>query len=305
MDKKKIAVIGSVNMDIVVNVPYMPAVGETILGYSFKTVPGGKGANQAFTAARLNGDVCMVGKVGMDEFAQPLLDNLKRVGVNVDGIKKQEDTHSGLAFIYVSKEGDNNIVVVPGANGRIFKEDLEQYKGLIEGSDIILLQLEIPLDTVFYAIDIAHEMGKFIILNPAPAPDSIPDSVLKKIDIITPNETELQKLIGSKIDSMESIKEGANVLLSKGVKTVVVTLGDKGAALVTENEFLHFLVPKVETIDTTAAGDSFTAAIAVALSEGRSMEEAIIFAGKVASIVVTREGAQTSIPSRYEVERTV
>lgn len=303
MSKGKIMVIGSLNMDLVVNVPYMPKVGETILGYSFKTIPGGKGANQAFAASKLGGEVYMIGKVGTDEYGQMEVESLKSAGVNTQSIEKQAGMHTGLAFIYVNDEGDNNIVVVPGANSMCSKEYIDRHRPLMEECDIIILQLEIPFETVSYAVELAKQMNKTVILNPAPAPDCIPENILEKVDIITPNETELQKITQHETNSLEDIRKAANIILSKGVKTVIVTWGEKGAVLVTENECTHYPVQKVKVVDTTAAGDSFTAAVAVALSEKKGMNEAIEFANKVASIVVTREGAQTSIPQRDEVEK--
>lgn len=300
MKKGKITVIGSLNMDMVVNVPYIPKVGETISGYSFKTIPGGKGANQAVAAAKLNASVYMIGKVGTDQYGEILTNNLKNAGVNVEGVKKEENIHTGLAFINVNNEGNNNIVVVAGANGTCSKRDIDMYKHIIEDSDMIVLQLEIPIDTIIYAVDMAKSMGKTVILNPAPAV-KLPDNLLEKVDIITPNETELEILSGSKVESLEDVKTAAKVLLDKKVKSVVVTIGDKGAVMVDEDEFLHVSVQKVDVVDTTAAGDSFTAALAVGLCQGMSYKEAIEFACKVATVVVTREGAQTSLPTIDEV----
>lgn len=303
MEKSKILVIGSLNMDLVVNVPYMPKVGETILGHTFKTIPGGKGANQAFAAARLGGNVSLIGNVGNDEYGAQLVNNLNRVGVNVDSVKKQSDTHTGLAFIYVNDDGDNNIVVVSGANKNCSREFVKENIKLIEESEIVILQLEVPLDTVSYVLETAKELRKMVILNPAPAPEYFPEELLRNIDIITPNESELQKLTGIEVNTIDEMVKAAKVLLSKGVKTVIVTCGEKGAIVVEDDNHTHFPVPKVKAIDTTAAGDSFTAAVAVALSEKRSMAYAIEFANRVAAIVVTREGAQTSIPTREEVDK--
>ncbi len=301
MGKCKLLVVGSLNMDLVVDVPYMPQVGETILGYGFNMIPGGKGANQAYAAAKLGAQAYMLGCVGKDEYGQILLKNLNGAGVNIESVEKQAGINTGTAFIYVNKEGNNNIVVVPGANSACSKEYIKRYKELFEYCDIIMLQCEIPMDTVSYVIETARKMNKTIILNPAPAPDHLPESILKMVDILTPNESELHKLTGIKTDTIDNIREAAGMLLSKGVKSVVVTWGDKGAVLVRGNICQHYPVKDVKVVDTTAAGDTFTAAVAVAISEGKSLDEAIEFANKASTIVVTRAGAQTSIPSRDEV----
>lgn len=301
MQTKKILVVGSLNMDLVVKVPRMPKVGETLLGYSFVTTPGGKGANQAFAASRFGGDVTMIGKVGTDEYGQILLNNLKASGVNVDGISTEQGINTGLAFIYVNDEGDNSIVVVPGANMKFDIDDIENYKAIIKDCDILIAQLEIKADFVFRLLEIAKKMGKTVILNPAPAPLSIPDEVLRNVDILTPNESELQRLTGKETNTIEEIKDAAEFLLRKGVGRVIVTWGEKGAVLIDSSGCRQFPARNVRVVDTTAAGDSFTAAVAVAISEGRSLPEAITFANMAASIVVTREGAQASIPSRDEI----
>lgn len=305
MDKARLLVVGSLNMDLVVDVPYMPGVGETVLGRGLKMVPGGKGANQAYAAAKLGGETYMLGCVGSDEYGQILIDSLKSAGVNTQSIGKQTGVNTGTAFIYVNEEGDNSIVVVPGANSTCSKEYIERHKNFIEDCDIIILQCEIPIDVVEYTVDIARRMNRKVILNPAPAPDHFPEEILKKVDILTPNESELHKLTGKKADTLEDIREAAGMLLSKGIKSVIVTWGDKGAVLVEGDSCRHYPVEKVKVVDTTAAGDSFTAAVAVALSEGKSLDEAVKFANKVATIVVTRPGAQTSIPSRDEVDNII
>lgn len=302
MQKGMILVVGSLNMDLVVEVAEMPKVGQTILGKSFKTIPGGKGANQAFAAGQLGGKVTMIGSVGSDDYGKSLIQSLKYAGVKTNGVEIQPSAHTGLAFIYVNSAGNNNIVVVSGANGLCTGDIIDKYIELVRQSDIIIVQFEIPMDTVRYLLDIAQQYHKLVILNPAPAPDKIPDDIIEKIDIITPNETELETLSGYASNSLENIVQAAQNFIIKGVKSVIVTWGDKGAVLIEKDRYKHFPAMKVKAVDTTAAGDSFTAAVAVALSEGRGIDEAIGFANKVASIVVTRQGAQTSIPSREEVD---
>ncbi len=288
-------------MDFVVDVPYMPKVGETIIGNGFKTIPGGKGANQAFACAKLGGETYMLGVVGNDEFGGELIASIGGAGVRTDCIKKSAEARTGLAVIYVNSEGNNNIVVVPGANNLCTVEYIKQHTALIEECGIIVMQCEIPFETIEYVMDIAKSMNKTIILNPAPAPKHLPKHLLEKIVIITPNESELQSITGCEIETLEQMVRGSEKLLADGVKTVVFTWGENGSVCVTRDGYEHFPAHRVSAVDTTAAGDSFTAAIAVALSEGKDMADAIRFASKVASIVVTRKGAQPSIPSRKEV----
>ncbi|AZK48052.1 ribokinase [Paenibacillus lentus] len=302
MGAGKILVIGSINMDLVLRVPYIPQVGETLLGSSVKRVPGGKGANQAVTAAKLGADVSMLGKVGGDEFGGPLIDNLRQAGVDTDHIELVSEASSGLAVIQVNDEGNNSIVVLLGANDLCNRDYVKAHEKLIEAADIVILQMEIPYEAVYEAVELASKHSKIVILNPAPAPVSIPDDVLGKLDYLIPNETELQKLSGLPVDSIAAAEEAAKVLLAKGVSSLIVTLGSNGSLYVNVNESVHIPACTVKAVDTTAAGDSFVAAFAVGLSEGKNVQEAITFATKVSSIVVTRAGAQTSIPERSEVD---
>lgn len=302
MKKPNILVIGSLNMDLVIRVPHMPAIGQTILGRSTDRIPGGKGANQAYAAAKLGGSVAMMGKVGQDEDGKTLVNNLRNAGVETGFIGVEPSGFTGIACIYVNDEGDNTIVVTPGANEKCDLKYIQDNHGAIEAADILLLQMEIPADAVYHAIRMARKYGKTVILNPAPAPSFIPADVLEQIDFLIPNETELQKLTGTDLRSEQDAAKAARTLIAKGVKNVIVTLGEKGALLVTREEAVHFPVPRVTAVDTTAAGDAFIAAFAVELSEGKACSDAISFANKVAAIVVTRRGAQTSIPDRREVQ---
>lgn len=302
MDKKNIVVIGSLNMDWVIPVNHTPVEGETILADGYTEVPGGKGANQACAAGKLKGNVSMLGLVGDDEIGDKLINNLKLVNVDVSRIKKSENINSGLALINVNSKGNNSIVVLPGANGRCDIKYIEKNIDIIEKSDIVLLQMEIPIETVEYVITVSKNLKKQVILNPAPAPDSLTDEVLRNIDILTPNETELEKISGKNVKTVEDAIEASKSLLSRGVKNIIATLGEKGALLVNKDEVKEFKALKVDAVDTTAAGDSFNGAMAVYLSEGHTISEAIEFANKVSSIAVTRKGAQTSIPERSEIE---
>ena len=301
MKKAKILVIGSLNMDWIIEVSHTPVVGETIMGHFSKEVPGGKGGNQAYTIASLGGDVTLLGAVGNDATGKTLLDTLNHAGVNTSGVELREDIQSGMALIYVNNEGDNTIVVLPNANQTVTKEQIHLSKKLIEEAKIIVLQMEIPHEAVYEAIHFAYDLGKTIILNPAPAPSSIPNEILSKIDYLTPNQTELERLSGYSIHTMEDTVRAAKVLLKKGVKHVITTLGEKGALLVSTEHTTHFPGYPAHVVDTTAAGDSFNGAIAVYLSEGKNLDEAISFANRVASITITRSGAQSSIPCRSEL----
>ncbi|MDU1412267.1 MAG: ribokinase [Clostridium sp.] len=302
MDKKNIVVIGSLNMDWVIPVNHTPVEGETILADGYTEVPGGKGANQACAAGKLKGNVSMLGLVGDDEIGDKLINNLKLVNVDVSRIEKSENINSGLALINVNSKGNNSIVVLPGANGRCDIKYIEKNIDIIEKSDIVLLQMEIPIETVEYVITVSKNLKKQVILNPAPAPDSLSDEVLSNIDILTPNETELEKISGKNVKTVEDAIEASKSLLNRGVKNIIATLGEKGALLVNKDEVKEFKALKVDAVDTTAAGDSFNGAMAVYLSEGHTISEAIEFANKVSSIAVTRKGAQTSIPERSEIE---
>lgn len=298
---KKILVVGSLNMDMVANVDHIPVVGETILTNSLTLIPGGKGANQAYAAGRLGAEVTMLGAVGSDSYADMLMESLKSAGVAVDSILRKEDTSTGVAMIAVNAEGDNSIIVISGANAVLTPEDIETKIEILKGSDIVILQLEIPLETVLYTAKMAKSFGKMVILDPAPVPKEFPEELYQYVDIIKPNETELSMLTGLS-STGDDIVNGARELKNRGVRDVMVTLGDKGVYIDSE-ECGAYLVPghKVNAVDTTAAGDTFTAALAIMLAQGKNIKEAAEFANYVSSIVVTRKGAQSSIPTLEEV----
>lgn len=295
----KIVVVGSINMDLVTHVHHLPKAGETISSHSFQLIPGGKGANQAVAAARLGAHVSMVGMVGTDENGSTLLAGMSDSKVHVEGVSRQGTT--GMAFINVSDDGENNIVLVPGANALVSVEHIEQNIALLEQSDVILLQLEIPLAAVLHVAKRATEMGKLVILNPAPACE-LPSELLSVVHTVTPNETELEILTGMPVTTEEEVQTAARKLLESGPKRAIVTMGEKGALLVTADKATYIPAYPVEPVDTTAAGDSFTAAFAVGITKGMSEEEAASFASKVAALVVTKEGAQPSLPMIEEVE---
>lgn len=299
---KRILIIGSLNMDIVIEMKRMPLIGETVLGKNLTYVPGGKGANQAYAAGKLGGKVTMLGCVGDDSLGQKLKDNLAKSGTNVSYIRNIEGKSTGTAVIYVNGDGDNSIVVISGANEACDVEYLKQNEVLFAESDYVMFQMEIPYETIFYGIGRAKELGKTVILNPAPAPDSLPEDIWEKIDYLTPNETELLKLTGQQEMTMDNIRNGAHVLLEKGVKNILVTLGEKGVLFVNDKEEKLYPARKVTAVDTTAAGDCFNGAFITGLAEEMGFEEAIVFANLASSLAVTRKGAQSSIPGRDELE---
>lgn len=297
----KILVVGSLNVDMVMNVDHMPAEGETILCDGMTLVPGGKGANQACAAGRLGTDVAMLGAIGDDDYGALQLKSLSEAGVEVGGLLKKEGQNTGTAFITVNKSGNNSIVVAPGANSAFRPEDIEANRALIEQCEIMILQLEIPLDTVCYAAKLAKSLGKTVILDPAPVPEHFPEELYEYVDIVKPNETELGMLTGI-AEAQKHLTEAAQVLKARGVKNVLVTLGGDGVYINPESgEEIRIPACKVKAVDTTAAGDSFTAALAAMLLNGESLEAAAEFANRVSAIVVTRKGAQSSIPTIDEV----
>lgn len=296
--KKGILVIGSLNMDLSIDLAKMPVTGETILGRGIAYKAGGKGANQACAAGKLGGRVRMLGCVGQDEFGQKLVKSLSESGVETDYIKESRDLPTGTAVIYVDDNGDNSIVVIPGANMACDIEYLKAQDEQFHWCDYVVLQMEIPYEAVWYSVKRAKELGKMVILNPAPAPDEIPEEILSLVDYLTPNETEIIALNGK---SKDDIREGAEKLLSRGVSNVIATLGDRGALLVNQYGETFYPARKVVSVDTTAAGDCFNGAMVAALAEGQSEAEAILFANIASSIAVTRKGAQESLPIREEV----
>ena len=303
--RKGILNIGSLNMDMVIGMQCMPLIGETVLGNGLSYIPGGKGANQACASSKLGGEVIMLGCVGADSMGASLLESLKQCGTDISYIRAIREVPTGMASIYVDENGDNSIVVVSGANACCSVEYLKEHDFLFQDAEYIMLQMEIPYDAVFYAIERASELKKTVILNPAPAPDALPDGIWNKIDYITPNETELLKLSGLGEMSPEAIEEGARRLLEKGVKHVLVTLGDKGVLYKDANETWICPTRTVAAVDTTAAGDCFNGAFVTALAEGIPVRQAVRFANTAASVSVTRKGAQNSIPLRGEVDSLI
>lgn len=297
---KKVLVIGSLNMDFSINLNKLPLSGETVLANDLTLVPGGKGANQAYALGKLGANVSMIGAIGNDEYGKILIENLKSVNVNTNGIKVIDGEKTGCAFVNVDKSGENNIVVVGGSNLLVDKKLIDENINLIDEADIIVMQLEIPLDVVAYVKEIALSKNKVVIIDPAPAQYNI-EEILDGVDIIKPNNTELEIISGMKIYNDNDIVKAAKKMIKSGVKNVIVTLGKDGSLLVNKDKNKRFETIKVDAVDSTAAGDSFIAGLALSLSEGKDLEKAIKFGHIVSSYSVTKKGAQSSIPSKEEL----
>lgn len=296
---KKIVVIGSSNTDMVIKSDKLPNPGETILGGEFLLNPGGKGANQAVTVARLGGKVTFIAKIGSDAFGKNSINLYSSEGINTEFIFSDPEKPSGVALINVNESGENCIVVAPGANGLLSVEDIEKAKCEIESADILLMQLEIPLSVVEYSAKLAYDKGVKVILNPAPASE-LPNFLLKCLYIITPNKNEAEALSGIKITDIDSAKSAATVIREKGVDTVIITMGESGA-IICGDQLQQIPAVNVKTVDTTAAGDVFNGALSVALAEDKNIVDAVIFACKCAALSVTKLGAQSSIPYRNDI----
>lgn len=296
-----IVVVGSLNMDMVVKVDRRPDRGETVLGNGFFMSPGGKGANQAYAAGALGASVTMIGRLGEDVFADAIRNNLAKVGVDTSTVDTVPTDSSGVALISIDSEGDNSIIVAPGVNMSITADDIRAKESIIKQAKLLIVQLEIPLEAVMEAVEIAHQHGVQVLLDPAPA-QPLPDHLLQMIDYITPNQTEILQLTGVEVTDADSAKDAADVLLNKGVKTVFAKLGSKGVTIVTSNQLETCSGYEVAVLDTTAAGDAFAGAIGTAIVEGKDVCEAAKFANAVGALTVTRYGAQQSMPNRQETE---
>lgn len=297
----KIVVVGSSNTDMVIKSERIPVPGETIMGGEFMMNPGGKGANQAVAASRLGGDVTFVAKIGNDIFGQQAVEGYKKDGINTEFIFTDKDNPSGVALITVDNKGENCIVVASGANGTLDRRDIDMARREIESADIVLMQLEIPMDTVCYVAEMAAVKGIKVVLNPAPAV-KLSDQLLSNVYMLVPNETEAEILSGIKITDYESAYKAASAISSKGVDIVVITMGARGALVKHGDKFYEIPSVKVKAIDTTAAGDTFCGALCVALSEGTDVVKAVEFANRCAAVSVTRMGAQSSVPYRSEID---
>jgi len=291
-------------MDLVVKAARIPAPGETILGGEFLMVAGGKGANQAVAAAKLGAKVFFVARLGNDLFGRKSLDNFRLEGLDTTYVSLTSDAPSGVALIAVDQAGNNAIVVAPGANARLSPDDVRRAEAEIRSAGAVVAQLEVPMATVQCVAEIAHDAGVPFLLNPAPAQWLSP-SLLKVVSVLTPNESEARILTGVEVVDANSARKAAEMLLSTGVKAVIVTLGSKGFLLAEGNTTELVPAMEVQAVDTTAAGDAFAGSLAVGLAQGQSLREAALFANRVAAFSVTRLGAQPSMPTRSELEEFI
>jgi ribokinase len=298
---KKIAVIGSLNMDLVATAERFPNPGETLIGKEFRTFPGGKGANQAVAVGRLQADVAMVGMIGDDLYGKQDLLNLEENGVNHQAVGIAPGTSSGIALIEVDGSGENQIVIIPGANYAVDWQFIDEQTEFLSGYDIFLFQLEIPLDTVIHAIKKLKEQGKIVIIDPAPA-RVLPDEIYPYFDYLTPNETEIGLLAQQKAESPEEMLAAANVLIAKGVGAILLKVGKDGAYIINAAGTVHVPGYEVKAVDTTGAGDSFNAGFAVALSRGGDLYENVRFANAVGALATTAQGAQSAMPDWKQVQ---
>ncbi len=302
MKKEGVLVVGSANMDLVVQCNRFPLPGETIFGNSFQMFPGGKGANQAVSCAKLGMKTYFLGKLGEDEFGTSLAKTMRDDGVDLSLLLRDTSEHTGTALITVDSDGQNKIIVISGSNMKLTSKDVRGKKNKFSEVNIVLTQLEIPIDTVVETARLAKENDALFILNPAPACE-IPEGIYPLIDYLTPNETEIQMLSNLMVSDEHSAEEAAKVLLERSVQNIIITLGEKGALLVNKYHTRLFPTNKVNVVDTTAAGDAFNGALAYSLAKGKTSDDAILFANKVASISVTRMGAQSSMPTLNEIRR--
>jgi len=300
MNTPKIVVVGSSNTDMVIKLERLPAPGETIIGEEFLMAAGGKGANQAVAAAKLGGDITFIARVGSDVFGKQAIQNFQNEGINTDFIIADKENASGVALIYVDKKGENTIAVASGANSKLSIEDVKAAEHEIRNADLMLLQLEIPLETVRYAAQLALEAGVKVVLNPAPAKE-LDETLLRTITILTPNESEAELLTGIKVDDEKSAIRAAEVLKERGVSEIVITMGAKGSFLMRDNKAVLIPTKKIKAIDTTAAGDAFNGALSYALAKKETLDKAVRFANLVGALSATKLGAQPSMPTYDEV----
>ena len=298
----KIVIVGSLNMDLVIRAQRLPRPGETLAGETFATVPGGKGANQAVAAARLGGSVAMIGCVGADAYGDQLRAALLTEGVDCQALTSIDGLPTGIASIVVDAASQNAIVIVAGANGQLTPASIERHDALLAAADIVICQLEVPTATVHRTLARAHELGKTVILNPAPAAGPLPVEWYPLIDYLIPNESEAQALTGVAVESIAIAEQAAAMMLAAGVGGVIITLGERGTLHATAQGFEHVPAPVVRAVDTTAAGDTFVGGFAAALASGHDESAAIRFGQLAAALSVTRAGAQPSIPTYDEVK---
>jgi len=299
-----ILVVGSSNTDMIIKVPRIPKPGETILGGKFSKAAGGKGANQAVAAARSGGDVTFVARVGQDMFGDNAIQGFEENSIVTDHVFRDPEAPSGVAEIFVSEDGENSIAVAPGANSNLSPQDIAKSEDAINSADILLMQLEIPLETVQAAADLAYKKGATIILNPAPATD-LPNELLEKLTILTPNESEAELLTGIKVVDQASAEKAAKKLQNMGVQKVIITMGKAGAYVLSDGFSGIVSGYQVDAVDTTAAGDVFNGALSVAIAQDKPLNEAVKFANAAAALSVQKLGAQPSAPNRAEIDKFI
>lgn len=297
----EIAVVGSLNMDLVVRTEEMPRPGETVHGQEFTTIPGGKGANQAAAAARLGAEVEMIGRVGEDDFGTNILDNMRAQGVGISHIVRDPEVASGIAMIIVDRAGENSIVVAPGANGQMTMQDVRAAQEMLAQTPYVIMQFEIPLSVVRETIALASQFGSRVILNPAPA-YSVSSDFFEGLYCLVVNETETETFTGLAVDDLDAAREAGQALREEGIPVVVITLGAQGALLLTEERTVHVPAHQVDVVDTTAAGDAFVGGLAVGLLRGLEIAEAVRYATCAGTLTTTVLGAQTSLPSAEQVD---
>ncbi|MEQ9410845.1 MAG: ribokinase [Fuerstiella sp.] len=298
----RILVVGSINMDLVVRSARLPAPGETLTGRSLQETPGGKGANQAVAAARLGAQVSMIGRLGEDGFGRVLRQNLAAEGITLEHVLPTAECSSGVAIIGVEDSGQNCITVIPAANGRLTPDDIEAHQSAFTNIDLLMLQLEVPLDTVLTAQQLARERSIPILLDPAPAVADFPAELLH-VDYLCPNESEAALLTGRTVETIDDAEQAALTLKSQGANVVIVTLGDRGVVCCTAGQTNHVAPTAVSVVDTTAAGDAFAAALAVQVAAGTSIKDAVRFACAAGALAASREGAQPAMPSLADVQQ--
>lgn len=303
MERKKIFVLGSCNTDMVIKSDRLPVPGETILGGTFIMNPGGKGANQAVAAARLGGNVTFITKTGNDLFGKQSVQQYNEEHIDTQYISSDPNNPSGVALITVDKSGENCIVVAMGANSTLVPADFKNAEDDLKKAGVLLMQLETPMSTIEYAAELGNKNGVKVILNPAPA-QSLSKVLLSNLYMLIANETEAEMISGIKVKTFSDAEKAADEIYAKGVEKIIITMGSQGALLKDGDHFFEIPAYKVQAMDTTAAGDTFCGAIAVAIAEGKTLEEGVKFATKCSAITVTKMGAQSSIPTRKEVDST-
>ncbi|MHA1606110.1 MAG: ribokinase [Candidatus Freyarchaeota archaeon] len=299
-----VVVVGSSHVDFTVQLDRMPRLGETVIGKGFKVAPGGKGANQAVAASRLGAKVFIVSRVGRDYWGGFLRENFVKNDVSVEYLVEDEEEQTGVALILVDSEGRNIIAVAPGADRKVSREDVDRAERVFREAGAVALQLEIPIETVIYAAEKAWRHGVRVVLTPAPV-HPLPEKLLEKVTVLTPNRVEAEELTGVKIRDLKDAATAGTILVERGVDNVVITLGERGAFLVNAERSVHIPPFKVKAVDTTGAGDAFSGALAVALAEGKNVDDSVRFANVAAAISTTKLGAQEALPERGEVEEAL